>query len=126
MKGYRSTRTLESHLRAWWFLLLLGGAATVLEAAGAGAGAGADGSGRVVVSFQTADQEQFQFGRPGEAVFGAYSWTSPEGYQLVFRYVADSSGFRVMGDAVPVDSEGVAANGEQVNPVTPNEGFVLS
>lgn len=54
------------------------------------------------------------------------SWTSPEGYQLVFRYVADSSGFRVMGDAVPVDSEGVAANGEQVNPVTPNDGFVLS
>ncbi|XP_047480910.1 uncharacterized protein LOC125033442 [Penaeus chinensis] len=123
MKGCRFTETLEAHLKAWRVLLLLVGAATILEGA---AGAGADASGRVVVSFQTADQEQFQFGRPGEAVFGAYSWTSPEGYQLVFRYVADSSGFRVMGDAVPVDSEGVAANGEQVNPVTPNDGFVLS
>nr|XP_027235218.1 pupal cuticle protein Edg-78E-like [Penaeus vannamei] len=124
MKGCRYTKTLE----AWRILLLLVGAATVLKgAAAAGGGAAAtDASGRVVVSFQTADQEQFQFGRPGEAVFGAYSWTSPEGYQLVFRYVADSSGFRVMGDAVPVDSEGVAANGEQVNPVTPNDGFVLS
>ena len=26
----------------------------------------------VVVAFETPDQEQFQYGRPGEAVFGAY------------------------------------------------------
>ena len=51
-------------------------------------------------------------------------WRSPEGYKLVFRYVADAAGYRVLGDALPTDTDGVAAGGQQVAP--PAEGFVLS
>ncbi|XP_071534553.1 uncharacterized protein [Panulirus ornatus] len=82
--------------------------------------------GKVIVAFETPDQEQFQFGRPGEAVFGAYSWRSPEGYLFIFRYVADAAGYRVQGESIPIDTEGVAANGEQVFPRTPDGEFILT
>ncbi|XP_066957290.1 uncharacterized protein [Macrobrachium rosenbergii] len=82
--------------------------------------------GGVVISHSSDDQEHFQFGEPGKAVFGAYSWRGPDGKQYIFRYVADSSGFRIRGPEVPVNSQGVAANGEQVNPETPADGYKLS
>ncbi|XP_068214686.1 uncharacterized protein [Palaemon carinicauda] len=87
---------------------------------------GVNARGGVIISHASEDQEHFQFGEPGKAVFGAYSWRGPDGKQYIFRYVADSAGFRIRGPAIPVDANGVSANGEQVNPETPEDGFVLS
>ncbi|XP_050701999.1 endocuticle structural glycoprotein SgAbd-9-like [Eriocheir sinensis] len=92
---------------------------------GRGGGRGLDRTG-VVVAFETPDQEQFQYGRPGEAVFGAYSWVSPEGVQVVIRYVADAAGFRVIGGPVPRDSRGVAADGLQVFPRAADGSLILT
>ncbi|XP_063883616.1 uncharacterized protein LOC135112757 [Scylla paramamosain] len=80
----------------------------------------------VVVAFETPDQEQFQYGRPGEAVFGAFSWRSPEGVLVVMHYVADAAGYRVTGGPVPEDSRGVAAGGKQVFPRAADGSIILT
>ncbi|XP_045113748.1 uncharacterized protein LOC123506005 [Portunus trituberculatus] len=80
----------------------------------------------VVVAFETPEQEQFQYGRPGEAVFGAFSWRSPEGVLVVMRYVADAAGYRVTGGLVPEDTRGVAADGKQVFPRAADGSIILT
>merc|ERR1712121_113472 len=53
-------------------------------------------------------------GSPGEEVQGSYHWTSPEGEEFYVRYVADEDGYRVVEPiAVPVNHDGVAADGNQ-------------
>ncbi|XP_045597208.1 uncharacterized protein [Procambarus clarkii] len=115
--------------RVWWALAAVTLVAVTEVVTGAVTEAVTEasrGRGSVIVAFETPDQEQFQYGRPGEAVFGAFSWRSPEGHLFIYRYVADAAGYRVRSETIPVDSQGVAANGEQVFPRTPDGEFIFT
>merc|ERR1712121_352762 len=67
-----------------------------------------------VFDFEGEDASHEQEGSPGEEVQGSYHWTSPEGEEFYVRYVADEDGYRVVeSNAVPVNHDGVAADGNQ-------------
>ncbi|CAL4078454.1 unnamed protein product, partial [Meganyctiphanes norvegica] len=67
-----------------------------------------------VFEFEGEDANHEQDGSPGEAVEGSYSWTSPEGIEFYVRYVADADGYRIVeSNAVPINHDGVAADGNQ-------------
>ncbi|XP_071534956.1 uncharacterized protein [Panulirus ornatus] len=67
-----------------------------------------------IMAFEGEDHQQEQEGDAGEKVEGSYSWTSPEGEEFYVKYVADEDGYRVVeSNAVPIDADGVAADGNQ-------------
>ncbi|KAF2364147.1 Insect cuticle protein [Trinorchestia longiramus] len=67
-----------------------------------------------VIDLELDDFDHNQDGAAGQSVTGQYSWTSPEGDNFVVQYVADEKGFRILNsNAVPVDSDGVRADGGQ-------------
>ncbi|XP_027230126.1 uncharacterized protein [Penaeus vannamei] len=67
-----------------------------------------------VLDFEGDDHEHTQEGDPGKGVEGMFSWTSPEGEDFKVVYVADEDGYRVVeSNAVPVNADGVAADGNQ-------------
>ncbi|XP_063589691.1 uncharacterized protein LOC134766692 [Penaeus indicus] len=67
-----------------------------------------------VIDFEGEDHEHTQEGEAGRDVEGMYSWTSPEGENFKVIYVADEDGYRVVeSNAVPVNADGVAADGNQ-------------
>merc|ERR1712055_1178779 len=48
------------------------------------------------------EQEHEQEGTPGVAVEGEYSWTAPNGEELVVKYIADHLGYRIVeSNALP-------------------------
>ncbi|KAF2364146.1 Insect cuticle protein [Trinorchestia longiramus] len=50
----------------------------------------------------------------GEEITGTYRWTDAEGNNFFVTYIADDDGFRVLdSNAVPVNSDGVRADGTQ-------------
>nr|XP_027224424.1 cuticular protein 47Eg-like [Penaeus vannamei] len=67
-----------------------------------------------VLDFEGEDHQHQQEGDAGEHVEGSYSWTSPEGEEFHVQYVADEDGYRVLeSNAVPVNHDGMAADGNQ-------------
>merc|ERR1739838_829388 len=67
-----------------------------------------------IFDFEGEDASHEQDGSPGEEVQGSYSWTSPEGDEFYVKYVADGDGYRIVeSNAVPVNHDGVAADGNQ-------------
>merc|ERR1712002_486547 len=67
-----------------------------------------------VFDFEGDDASHEQNGSPGDSVEGFYSWTSPEGTSFYVRYVADEDGYRIVeSNAVPVNHDGVSADGNQ-------------
>merc|ERR1711970_743807 len=67
-----------------------------------------------IFEFSGEDANHEQDGSPGESVEGSYSWTSPEGTEFYVRYVADENGYRIVeSNAVPINHDGVAADGNQ-------------
>merc|ERR1712055_370893 len=67
-----------------------------------------------VFDFEGDDASHEQEGSPGEEVQGSYRWTSPEGDEFYVKYVADEDGYRIVeSNAVPVNHDGVAADGNQ-------------
>ncbi|KAA0192055.1 Cuticle Protein CPR RR Uncl [Hyalella azteca] len=67
-----------------------------------------------VIDLDLDDFEHNQDGDAGHSVTGEYKWTSPEGQDFVVQYVADDKGFRIVNsNAVPVNSDGVRADGAQ-------------
>ncbi|XP_066957088.1 pupal cuticle protein-like [Macrobrachium rosenbergii] len=67
-----------------------------------------------IYEFETDDQSQEQRGEAGVAVKGSYSWVSPEGIEYRVKYVADELGYRIVSsNAVPINQQGVAADGNQ-------------
>merc|ERR1712001_699881 len=67
-----------------------------------------------IFDFEGEDASHEQDGSPGEEVQGSYSWTSPEGDEFYVKYVADEDGYRIVeSNAVPVNHDGVAADGNQ-------------
>ncbi|XP_042872988.1 uncharacterized protein LOC122253763 [Penaeus japonicus] len=69
---------------------------------------------QTVLDFEGDDHEHTQEGEAGRDVGGEYSWTSPEGENFKVVYVADEDGYRVVeSNAVPVNADGIAADGNQ-------------
>ncbi|XP_068214468.1 uncharacterized protein [Palaemon carinicauda] len=67
-----------------------------------------------IMDFEGDEHQHQQEGQGGEAVQGSYSWTSPEGSEFYVKYIADENGYRVVeSNAIPVDADGVAADGNQ-------------
>ncbi|XP_066957087.1 uncharacterized protein [Macrobrachium rosenbergii] len=67
-----------------------------------------------IVDFEAKNQTQVQDGVPGENVDGTFFWISPENHAFLVRYVADEKGYRVVeSNAVPINADGVAADGSQ-------------
>ncbi|XP_069983787.1 uncharacterized protein [Penaeus vannamei] len=67
-----------------------------------------------ILYFEGEDHQHQQEGDAGEHVEGSYSWTSPEGEEFHVQYVADEDGYRVLeSNAVPVNHDGMAADGNQ-------------
>merc|ERR1711962_1294623 len=56
------------------------------------------------------EHEHEQEGTAGVAVEGEYSWTAPDGEELVVKYIADHLGYRVVkSNALPEAPEAVSA-----------------
>merc|ERR1711962_474970 len=56
------------------------------------------------------EHEHEQEGTAGVAVEGEYSWTAPNGEELVVKYIADHLGYRVVeSNALPEAPEAVSA-----------------
>ncbi|XP_069983791.1 uncharacterized protein [Penaeus vannamei] len=67
-----------------------------------------------ILDFEGEDHQHHQEGDAGDHVEGSYSWTSPEGEEFHVQYVADEDGYRVLeSNAVPVNHDGMAADGNQ-------------
>ncbi|XP_037780971.1 uncharacterized protein LOC119577432 [Penaeus monodon] len=67
-----------------------------------------------ILDFEGEDHQHQQEGDAGDHVEGSYSWTSPEGEEFHVTYVADEDGYRVLeSNAVPVNHDGMAADGKQ-------------
>ncbi|XP_068214621.1 endocuticle structural glycoprotein SgAbd-9-like [Palaemon carinicauda] len=83
-----------------------------------------DGRRNTIYEFETEDQSQKHRGQPGVAVKGSYSWVSPEGIEYRVKYVADELGYRIVSsNAVPVNQQGVAADGNQGSFEPLQEGY---
>jgi len=80
---------------------------------------------RTVYRFQGDNAEHWLEGAPGISVTGFYSWMSPEGLEFYVKYKADENGYRILeSNAIPVNYQGVAADGNQVSNV-PLENDVI-
>merc|ERR1711872_111212 len=56
------------------------------------------------------EHEHEQEGTAGVAVEGEYSWTAPNGEELVVKYIADHLGYRVVeSNALPEAPEAISA-----------------
>merc|ERR1711890_123694 len=58
-----------------------------------------------IFSYDAGSHAQSASGDAGTAVEGKYSYTSPEGDEIVVTYIADEDGYRVVSDALPVAPE---------------------
>ncbi|XP_076028424.1 uncharacterized protein LOC143017519 [Oratosquilla oratoria] len=68
-----------------------------------------------IINFELEDQAHELEG-DAEERSGTVSWTSPEGVNLYYKYVADEYGYRIVeSNAVPVSGAGVRADGQQVS-----------